>query len=70
MNDLDEIMSKDPLSLTDQDINQIILYQRRQRANVEGGGKTKKEKGPAAVVDISSVLGALAKPTAALKRRF
>ena len=46
MNDLDELMSKDPLSLSDQDIDSIIAYQRRHRANVEGGGKVRKDKGP------------------------
>lgn len=46
MNDLDELMSKDPLDLSAQDIDKIIAYQRKHRAQVESGVKVKKDKGP------------------------
>lgn len=40
--ELDELMSRDPLELSAQDIDSIIAYQRQQRARREAGGKTKK----------------------------
>ena len=40
--ELDELMSRDPLELSAQDIDKIIAYQRNQRARKEAGGKTKR----------------------------
>lgn len=42
--ELDELISRDPLSLSSQDIDAIIAYQRQQRARREAGIKTKKPK--------------------------
>jgi hypothetical protein len=42
MTDLDELMSKDPLELSKQDIDEIIAYQRKNRALREAGVKVKK----------------------------
>jgi hypothetical protein len=42
--ELDELMSRDPLNLSAQDIDSIIAYQRQQRARREAGGKTKRLK--------------------------
>lgn len=41
--DLDALMSEDPLNLSDQDIDRIILYQRNARANREAGIKPKRQ---------------------------
>jgi len=46
MNDLDRLMNEDPLNLSSQDIDQIILLQRKARQNFEAGVKPKKETGP------------------------
>ena len=41
--ELDELMSRDPLELSAQDIDKIIAYQRNQRARKEAGGpKTRR----------------------------
>ncbi len=68
INDLDELMSRDPLSLSTQDIDQIIEYHRRQRARRASGEKAPK---PTAV-DISSVMKSLKPkaPVTEIKRRF
>lgn len=43
--ELDELMARDPLELSAQDIDKIIAFQRQARARREGGGKaTKAEK--------------------------
>lgn len=69
MSDLDDLMSADPLSLSDQDIDKIIAYQRKHRAQVEGGVKVKKEKGPG--VSLAGLMEGLAgvKPKATVTRR-
>lgn len=41
-NELDELMDKDPLSLSAQDIDKIIAIQRKARQNWEAGVKPKK----------------------------
>ena len=46
MTDLDELMSLDPLSLSSQQIDEIIAYQRKNRASREAGVKVKKGKNP------------------------
>ena len=71
MSEIDELMDKDPLQLTDQDLTQIIAYQRKMRQAWESGVKPKKEEGPK--VDLSSVMKKLipAKPPEQqIKRRF
>lgn len=60
--DLNTLMSADPLSLSKQDLDRIIAYQRKQRAAREAGTKTKQDKGPA--VDIKALLGTIGKPEA------
>lgn len=61
--DLTVLMSIDPLELTRQDLDQIIAYQRRQRAQREGGAKTRKPKDVAPKIDIKALLSKAAKPT-------
>lgn len=41
-NELDELMDKDPLDLSAQDIDKIIKIQRQARQNWEAGVKPKK----------------------------
>lgn len=69
-NELDILMDKDPMMLSAQDIESIIAYQRRARANFEAGVKPKKETGPKQ--SLEGVLNVLAPaPVAApIKRRF
>lgn len=45
--ELDELMSRDPLDLSSQDIDKIIASQRQFRARKEAGGKGKKAKAAA-----------------------
>lgn len=65
--ELDELMSRDPLSMSREDIDKIIAYQRQARAQREGAPKGRKRSD---LVDMSekpldlTLLG-LAKPTAA-----
>lgn len=73
INNLDVLMSLDPLELSKQDIDDIIAYQRKAKANFEAGIKPKKGEG-AAKVDLSQIItnltgGAVAKPTK-IERRF
>lgn len=61
MSDLNALMDRDPLSLSTQDIDSIIAYQRQHRATMESGGKrARKVEGPK--VDVQSVLDNLIKP--------
>lgn len=41
--ELDELISRDPLDLSAQDIDKIIAFQRAARARRESGARTKKE---------------------------
>lgn len=62
--ELDELISRDPLDLSAQDIDKIIAYQRQQRARKEAGGKTRKAKaadGPASTIDLVALV--LGKPS-------
>jgi len=61
--DLNTLMSLDPLSLSKQNLDSIIAYQRKQRAAREAGVKTKKDPGGNAV-DIKALLGTIGKPKA------
>jgi hypothetical protein len=69
-NDIDLLMSLDPLEYTSKDIDVIIAYHRNQRAMRESGArgaKPKKDKGPTQALDLTK-LGL--KPVGpALKRR-
>jgi len=51
-NDIDFLMSLDPLELSKQDIDIIIAYHRNQRALREKGVKPKKDKGPSSPLDL------------------
>lgn len=42
MTDLDELMARDPLELSSQDIDAIIEYHRKQRARKASGEKVTK----------------------------
>lgn len=72
MTDLDELMNKDPLDLSDQDIDEIIAYQRKMRTQRESGIKVGKANSkPAVKLDLAAL--GLIKPKAqapAMKRRF
>ena len=64
--ELDELMARDPLELSAQDIDSIIAYQRQQRAKRETGtnGRAKKPKPEATgTIDLAALLKATA-PTA------
>jgi len=70
MSDLDELMSRDPLDLSAQDIDQIIAYHRAQRARRAAGEKPTKPSGPK--LDISEVTSKLiraATPPVNISRR-
>ena len=71
MTDLDELMSKDPLSLSDQDIDEIITYQRKARAQREGGVKPKKgaSDAPKAKLDFAA-LGLIKKAEPMIRRKI
>lgn len=66
--ELDELMARDPTDLQSADIDKIIAYQRRQRANREAG-KARPKRGvnpdaPKVSLDLSA-LGLTPKPAAA-----
>ena len=68
-NTVDALMDLDPLSLTADNIDQIIAYHRKARANTTGG-KAKRDTGPK--VDISEVmkaLGGIPAPAVGIVRR-
>jgi len=72
-NDLDELMDRDPLQLSSQDIDKIIAYQRQYRSKLETGSlKGKKAKVEfKGKIDLSALLGApAAAPVSTIKRRF
>lgn len=77
-NTLDLIMDRDPLELSDQDLDAIIAYQRRYRANLEAGGpkakRVTKPKPGATTIDIASLMQAVAPKAplagSAIKRRL
>ena len=51
-NDLDELMDRDPLDLSDQDINRIIEYHRASRARRAAGEKvTRPTNAPTLNID-------------------
>lgn len=69
-NEIDELMSLDPLEMSARNIDDIIAYHRRNRANAEAGIKPKKETGPKMTLDLAAL--GLSKPVATappMKRR-
>lgn len=72
-NDIDSLMALDPLSLSRQDLDRIIAYQRKQRAAREAGVRTKKPRGEAPpAVALDQLLAGLPKAPvgSTIKRRF
>lgn len=68
--DLDALMSEDPLNLSAQDLDRIIAYQRKMRAQREAGVRVKKPKDEAPTkLDISSLLNRPAVQSSGFKRR-
>lgn len=53
---LDDLMDKDPLQLTKEDITAIVDYQRKARQNWEAGVKPKKEAGPKPSVSLADMM--------------
>lgn len=68
MNEIDELMSKDPLSMTTNDIAAIVQYHRNNRANSTDGKKPVKPQGPK--VDLSELMGTKSKVGGAKLRRI
>lgn len=62
-NDIDFLMSIDPLDADKKDIDKIIAYFRNQRAAKESGSRTraKKDTGPQQKIDLKA-LGLVAAP--------
>lgn len=56
-NTLDELMDLDPLSLTADNIDQIIAHHRKARANAASGVKAKRDTGPK--LDITEAMSAI-----------
>jgi len=58
-NDIDMLMSLDPLQYTHKDIDVIIAYHRNQRAIRESGGgrasRAKKDTGPSQKLDLEKL---------------
>ena len=54
-NDIDLLMSLDPLEYSSTDIDIIIAYHRNQRALREKGVKPKKDKGPKQLLDLEAL---------------
>ena len=48
-NEIDRLMSLDPLELSAQNIDEIILYQRKQRLAYESGAKPRKAEATASI---------------------
>jgi hypothetical protein len=67
MSDLDALMNEDPLKLSDQDLDKLIRYYRKQRGEHEEGKKITKE-GPEKKVDMVALGLKKALPT--IKRRI
>lgn len=68
--DLDELMGRDPLGLSKQDLAQIVAYQRKQRARRASGEKPEKPEGPKiSLADLIGKLSAKAPETPPMKRR-
>jgi hypothetical protein len=71
--DINVLMSLDPNELTHRDLDQIIAYERKQRAQRESGARVKKPKGETPQIDIKALLGSVPKPAPSgptMKRRL
>lgn len=63
--ELDELMARDPLELSSQDIDKIINFQRAARARRETGGRTRKQSVEAASsIDLTALVLGKAQPSA------
>ena len=71
-NEIDRIMDLDPLALSEQDLDAIIAYQRKARANFEAGIKPKKGATAEPKMDANELLGKLGmiKGPAPINRRL
>jgi hypothetical protein len=61
--DLNVLMSLDPLELSRRDLDQIIAYQRKNRAQREAGVRTRKPKADGPKIDIKDLLASVPKAT-------
>lgn len=61
-NELDILMDRDPTDLSAQDIDSIITYHRKMRANFEAGIKPKKAGAEAAKAQLDKVVAKLTQP--------
>lgn len=68
-NDIDILMSEDPLNLTKEDIDSIITFHRQRRHDFEGGVKPKPERNKPQVKISLQDLGLLPPPEP-IKRRI
>lgn len=68
-NELDRLMSLDPLELSAQDIDQIIAYQRKARASADSGVKPKRGAAAPVKIDLAEIGLKVAKPDFK-KRKF
>lgn len=68
-NEIDDLMDLDPLLLSDQNIDTIIAYQRKQRAMVESGVKPKRPTGPKVTLDLAKLGLAKVLDAPTVKRR-
>lgn len=66
-NEIDELMDKDPLNLSEQDIDAIIAYQRKMKGISDSGVKPSKVAGPKVAISLESL--GLKKPSEPVKRR-
>ena len=64
--ELDDLMNLDPLELSEQDIDDIITYQRKARGDYDDGKPSKKADGP----KIDLVQLGLMKAPEKMNRRF
>lgn len=64
--ELDDLMNMDPLELSEQDIDDIIAYQRKARGEYDMEGKPQKAQGK----KIDLVALGLVKAPEPIKRRF
>ena len=58
-NTIDEIMAKDPLGLSAQDFDALIIYHRKARASFESGVKPSKKSSSISQLDAKIKLKAL-----------
>lgn len=74
MNELDELMNLDPLSLTrsSPELEALIKVYRNQRANAEAGIKPKKEAGPKLNLDsvMEGLKAKVVSPATTITRRI